>query len=286
METFYTIIKIASNPISGDSLSIGLLLRDRNRFWVHFSEEKKSIARRLLDGRNDTLDFIVKQIEQKIAELNKAQANPQKSFFGLDDLLTSERFAHLSVYCNGLLSFTPPSFLNDFITEEKFIKLFTLLVDKTYQKTRVATDSKDQHLSETIYSKLISRVHDKVHTDLELTPERLPGLYYNFSIDCIGLNGAFIAAKVIPFHKRNETIDKELSHYLGLISILNLQYKGRKGRDSFYIVGDEPTEVGSKEHKTWENIKLNPAVSLIYSDESDKVADEIESRKARTFIGV
>jgi len=145
-------------------------LRDGNRFWLHFSEEKKFIARRLLDGRNDALYFIVKQIEQKIAELNRELDSPQKSFFTSSDLLTSERFAHLSAYCDGLLSFAPTSFLNDFITEEKFVKLFRLLVDKTYQKVKVAADSKDHHLNQTIYSKLISRVHDKVHTHLELTP--------------------------------------------------------------------------------------------------------------------
>ena len=48
METFYTIIKIAPNPISGDNLSIGLLLRNSERFWLHFSDEKKAVAKRLL----------------------------------------------------------------------------------------------------------------------------------------------------------------------------------------------------------------------------------------------
>jgi hypothetical protein len=79
----------------------------------------------------------------------------------------------------------------------------------------------------------------------------------------------FIGAKSIPFHKKYETIDKELSHYFGLISLLNLKYHDRKSRDdNYYVIGDEPGDKNSKEHKIWENIRNNPAVTLIDSPQS------------------
>lgn len=284
METFYTIIKIAHNAIAGDSLSIGLLLRDGNRFLLHFSPEKKSLAKQLLVGKSDIVDFAVKQIQQKVEEANETLKSEQNSLFGITQLLTSERFNHLSTYANGIIRFTEPSFLNDKITDEKFIKLFQLLVDKTFQKEKPEVDLKETKFKATVEKKLIKRVQNKVHTHLELTPEKLPGLFYNFNIECLGKNGAFVGAKVIPFNKKNETIDKELSHYLGLITTLGLKFPDRNGNDKFYIIGDEPSDVNSREHRTWENIKNNPAVTLIYAEQSDVVAEDIEKTNASQFL--
>ena len=282
MEAFYTIIKIAPNPVSGDNISIGLLLQDANKFWLHFSDEKKLIAKRLL-GREDTIDFITRQIELRVEEANNSFS--ENTLFHIKNFLSSDEVSRLSTYFNGILRFSEPSFLNDTITEEKFIKLFKLLIDKTYQKEKPQPDNKEIEFREMIQSKLIERVQTIVHTNIELTPEKLPGLYYNFNVDCIGLNGAFVGAKAIPFHKKYETIDKELSHYFGLISLLNLKYSDRNSReDNYFVIGDEPAEVNSKEHKIWENIRSNPAITLIHSEEADKVADKIEETKATTFL--
>jgi hypothetical protein len=185
------------------------------------------------------------------------------------------------------LQFSEPAFLNDVITDHKFEKLFQLLIDKTHQKVKQEiTDQTDFNFHAQINDKLIKRVETKVHTDLELTPEKLPGLYFNFNIDCVGKNGALIGAKAIPFHKKYETIDKELGHYFGLISILQTKYKQATNADTFYVIGNEPSDITSKEHRTWENIKNNPAITLLFSEESDKVAEEIEKRHATEFLAV
>ena len=47
MQTFYTIIKIAPNTMTNDSLSIGLLACDGNKYWLQFSEERKNASKRL-----------------------------------------------------------------------------------------------------------------------------------------------------------------------------------------------------------------------------------------------
>ena len=72
METYYSIVKIAPNPSAGDSLSIGLLLRDLSGFRLHFSENKKKAAKHLLYENGDVVDFLVKQVEHKIKEINHA----------------------------------------------------------------------------------------------------------------------------------------------------------------------------------------------------------------------
>ena len=220
--------------MAGDTLSIGLLLCDGKKFWLHFSVEKKALAKQLLDGKGDIVDFSVKQIEQKVNEVNESLSN-QNDLFQLDNLLNIPPVKHLSVYSNGIIRFTAPSFLNDTINEEKFIKLFKVLVDKTYSKEKPKVDQKEIKFRSIIQNKLIKRVYNKVHTNLDLTPQKLPGLYFNFNIDCLGLNGAFIGAKSISFHKKNDAIDKELSHYFSLISTLSLTRILEKERVTNFI---------------------------------------------------
>lgn len=284
METFYTIIKIAPNPLAGDTLSIGLLLRDVNKFRVHFSDDRKKLARRLLNTKGDVVDYLAKQIEQKVSDLNNQIEQTKDGLFTLDTLLTSERIDHLSIYSNGILRFSEPTFLNDIMNEEKFIKLFQLLVDKTYVKSQSIVDDKEIQIRTAIQTKLVDRVKNQVHTDLELTPDKMPGLHSNFNIECLGLNGALIGAKSIPFHKNFDTIDKELGRYFGLILLLNDRYNKNIKQDAFYIIGEEPSIIRQKEHRTWENIKKNPSVTLIHPEEVDKVAKEIEDKKAKAFL--
>ncbi|HLG39543.1 MAG TPA: hypothetical protein VI461_07735 [Chitinophagaceae bacterium] len=286
MKTFYSIIKMAPNSLAGDTLSIGLVLFDGEKFWLHFSDDRKNVVKRLLDLKGDTVEFITKQIQQRIDELNTETKKSKSSLFELENILTSDKFTHISNYSNGVLRFSEPAILNDSIDEAKFMKLFTLLVDKNYLKIKPETDEKEIRFKAVIERKLIKRVANKVHTNLELTPEKLPGLFYNFNIDCIGLNGAFVAAKAISFNRTHETIDKELSHYLTLISVLNKSnYKKKKtGEDNFYVLSDEPSNVQSKEHRIWENLKSNLVANVLFSEEAEKVADKIEEKKASTFL--
>jgi hypothetical protein len=286
MKTFYTIIKIAPNTLAGDTLSIGLLLYNGNRFWIEFSEERKFVAKKLLDVNSNIVDFASKQLQNKVDDMNKSISDAFNSFFEANNLLGIPEFRHISNYSNGVLRFSEPAFLNDTITDEKFQKLFALLVDKQPAKEEKIQDKKDIVFREKISTKLIKRVENKVHTNIELNPKIVHGLYHNFTIDCIGLNGSFVAAKAIPFYKKYESIDRELGHYFSLMSILKLSYERESSDDHFYIIGDEPSEIESKEHRIWENLKQNPAVKLIFTEQSELIANEIEAKKAHKFLEV
>lgn len=284
MKIFYTIIKIATNTLAGDTLSIGLILYNGEKFWLQFSEERKAVAKKLLANNSDIVDFSAKQLQNKIEGMNKSINNAYDSFFAADNVLGIPEFKHISNYSNGVIRFSEPAFLNDTISDEKFQKLFALLIDKSEIKTEKTQDSKDADFKRTIETKLIKRVENKVHTNLELNSTNVNGLYYNFHIDCIGLNGSFIAAKSVPFHKKHETIDKELGHYFALMSVLKLTYKRKSDDDHFYIIADEPSDNSSKEHKIWESLKQNPAVKLMYTEQSGLIAQEIEDKQAGKFL--
>jgi hypothetical protein len=157
MKTFYTIIKIASNTLAGDSLSIGLLMHNGRKFWLQFSEERKAVAKKLLANKADIVDFVTKQIKDKVEEMNGSLNAADHSLFSGEGVLNAEKLLHISNYSNGVVRFSEPAFLNDKVNDEKFQQLFTLLVDKPSQKIKPVVDERDIVFREKIQTNLIER---------------------------------------------------------------------------------------------------------------------------------
>ena len=292
MDTFYSIIQIAPNPVAGDIISIGLLVKSKNHFWLQFSDEKKNVLKRLQPMQSNIIEFLSQQISQKIAEINNQLKMDQIDLFNIQDFLNSETIYYLNKYSNGILRFSGPNELDETINYENFQKLYQIFIDNHHRKNKTEQKKEsieiDNIFKQTIQKNLIRGIEHKIHTNLNLTPKIIPGLYSKFEIDCIGKNGVLIGAKSIPFHKSHETIDKEIGHYFNFISILKTKYQPDKtdknNTDKFYIIGDEPSEKNSPQHKIWENLVDNPAIKLMNSENSEQIAKEIIERKATTFL--
>ncbi|MGJ8685590.1 MAG: hypothetical protein ACSHWW_13245, partial [Nonlabens sp.] len=109
-------------------------------------------------------------------------------------------------------------------------------------------------------------------------------IYFPYEMDCIGLNGSLIGAKSLSFDQSLSVIDKNISHYFTLISSLTSKYNKSLKDNNFYLISDEPNEVGSKEHKLWESVRYNELISVINPEESNKVAELILDKKATKFL--
>lgn len=286
METYYSIVKIAPNPSAGDSLSIGLLLRDLSGFRLHFSENKKKAAKHLLYENGDVVDFLVKQVEHKIKEINKDLKKHKNELFSIPTLINSDYFSYLHNYSNGILQFSKPAMLDDEVNTEKFMKLFEILVDKLPLEENKSIEIKEQKFIRTIERKLISRVKDQVHTHIKIDNKTIQSMYYQFEIDCIGLNGAFVGAKSLPFTKSPQTLDTQISHYTNLITFLSISRKKEYEKNHFYLIADEPAAINSPEHKIWDSIQKQNLFKVINSEQSDTVAQVIEETKAKKFLEV
>ncbi len=286
MQTFYTIIKIAPNTMTDDCLSIGLLVCDGSKYWLHFSEERKSTLKRLMDENADVVDFIVKQITLHIRKLNNEINKSNTALFPLNSLLNSEYFSYLNNYSNGLLRFSKPSFLNDVINKEKYLKLFALLVDKNIEREPKVKDTVNDRFYASINKNLIKKVEKKIHTKVKINSSTLPSMYFQYEMDCIGLNGSFVGAKSIPFNKSIQSLDKEISHYITLISLISTTYSKDVKKNNFFLIADEPTEISSPEHNTWENINKNPLFKVVNSEQVNTIAEKVKQTRAKTFLKV
>lgn len=284
MKAYYSIIKISPNSSAGDSLAIGLLLHSKKKFYLQFSENKKRAIKGLISENPEMIGFASNQIEQKIKELNSFLHQSENELLDIPHFIDSGYFKYLNSYSNGLLQFASPIIIDDDIDEEKFKKLFYILVDKEPIEKHKTEEVKEKEFFKRVENKLISRVKDKVHTNIRFDSAIIPDLYFSYDMNCIGLNGAFTGAKAISFYKTEHTIDTQISHYYILIDSLKKQFH-KSSNNEFYIIADEPP-VNTPLHKFWDAINKQTRFKVLCSEESDKVAEKIEESKAKMFIPV
>lgn len=283
MKSFYSILKLSPNIATDDSVAIGMLLFDGEKFRYYFSDKKKRLANNLLDDKNVNLNFIVNQVIEKCNSIN-SDKEELKFFYKFDKLSDISYFDYLSNYSNGLIQFSKPKALYDEVNDVAFEKLIDFFFNESVHKSHIIKDDEFVISRDIIERKLINKVERKVHTHYKFSPEVFPAIYFPYEMDCIGKNGSLVGAKSLSFDKSLQLIDKDISHYITLISSLTRKYNKSLNDNNFYLIAEEPTEIGSKEHKLWESVRFNKLISVIHPEESNKVADKIIEKKAAKFL--
>lgn len=284
MKTYYTILKLSPNTIVGDTLSIGLLVCRGNKYWLKVSDHKKNIAKKLLGDKEKSVDFVIKQLSTYLKELN--QETQKSDLFKFESFITEDYINYLNVYANGILQFSKASVLDDTFDDLKFSKLYSLLIEKTTVEKQEAfqlSTNSESVLQDNVQRLLINKVKDKIHTEITIDNSILKSIYFNYNMDCIGLNGSLVGAKSISLDHTVPTLEKNVSHYVTLIALLSQKYDKNLNNNKFFLIADEPS-FKTPAHKFWEEMKEVSTFKLISSDEVEIVTETVESSGAAKFL--
>lgn len=282
MKKFYTIIQLAPNKAAGDTVAIGMLLFDGSKLKYYISDKKKNIALKLLNDKNVDIDFFIKQITNKCDIINN-DIDERNLFNKYDKISDVSYINYLSNYSNGLLKFSKPTVFFDEVDDFKFNDLINLFFNETIFKNEIVIHN-EINIEAIVQNELIKKVTNKIHTNYKFSPNNLNSIYFPFEMDCIGLNGSLIGAKLMSFEKSKTTLDKNLSHYFTLISMLSSKYNKSLKDNKFYLITEEPSEINSEEHRVWESIIKNELVTLIHPEQSNTVADLVFEKNASKFL--
>lgn len=283
MKAYYSLIKVVTNIASGDSLTVGILLRDINGFRYEFSKSKKQLAKGLLTNPS-FVDFIEKQIIQKVIELNKNLSSRKEDLHPYKASIEFEYFNYLNNYNNGVIQFSKPAIIDDIIDSEKFYKLYELFVDKSGKKEIFKNHVLNKEFFKTIDEDLIKEVKGIVHTKTRFDNNIVPSLVSPFEIDCIGLNGVFTGAKALPMNQSRQTVSAHTNSYINIIVHLSMKYDRNLKNNNFYLVSDEPLDISSPEHEIWEKLNKEQLFKIVPSEEVYKIVEKIEETGASKFL--
>ncbi|MGV8914663.1 MAG: hypothetical protein ACOH1X_04345 [Kaistella sp.] len=284
MKTYYTILKLSPNTIVGDSLSVGLLVCRGNKYWLKVSDYKKNIAKKLLGDKEKSVDFVIKQLSTYLNKLN--QETQKSDLFKFESFITEDYINYLNVYANGILQFSKASVIDDDFDDLKFSKLYSLLIEKVMFEKNEIVQLNQHHISvleQKVQDRLINKVRNKIHTEITIDNSILKSIYFNYDIDCIGLNGSFVGAKSLPLDHTVPTLEKNVSHYVTLIALLSQKYDKNLNNNKFFLIADEPS-YKTPAHKFWEEMKDVSTFKLISSDEVEQVTETVEQTGATKFL--
>ncbi len=282
MNTFYTLIKISTNPSSGDQITVGLLLKTKQRFYLKFSERKINLSLRLYEEDERFFNFFKVQLENKVNEFNMQLSGVDNNFFHPETFLTSDFFSHLNKSSNNLVQFSEPSIVSGDFTEEQFNKLYEIFVEKLLERSNKEM-AKDERFFRNVEEKLIRKVENKIHTNYDINSKIISTLNFSFRLDCIGKNGSIISAKSLDFNSSSQIIERNLIRYEVVLS--NLCNNDIKS--TAFLIADEPENKKKENYNIWETInKKNDVFEIVNSEEADKIAQYIDKNSAKKFLPV
>jgi hypothetical protein len=131
MKTFYSILSAVINSVSGEKISLGLLLSDGNKSIFNFSENRLSLLSSIVD--KDTRKFIRQYLKSIENIIGKIDINHDQMTIldetGKNIIMNEQYIGYLSVYNQNVISFSNPVSITVEVNESIFAKLFSRFID-------------------------------------------------------------------------------------------------------------------------------------------------------------
>lgn len=127
MKSFYSIIRLANNPLSKENLAIGLIMISNNKVYYKFSNPKIQLVEKISPLNFKLLEYTIDKINNFI----RKEIEQEVSLFSDDHKVNFEYLKRLSIYNNGFIQFDNPSVINIDFDEVKFNDFFHKYIDLT-----------------------------------------------------------------------------------------------------------------------------------------------------------
>lgn len=284
MGSYYSILKFVNNSLSGENISVGLIAVSGNKVFFRSSNSKLSFAKKLNPKSKSLVEFSISKIEDYV---NHDLSDQSGKLIQFDKSLDLELLNRLSIYNNGVIQFSKPSFINLKLDDVSFSKFFEDLVDgfdEPKEKGNKLSVFKVK-LSHNLYEPL----KEKINVDYKLKKKSLPSLFFDFHFDSIGANGAIYASKGLDFNNQQlDSIRKELAEYESVISRLREfgASKGINGDHKFYVISDPYVGKSPSYLDIYSMLvdkQIMPYFELLGSNEVDKIIKIVNDKKASKF---
>lgn len=197
MKTFYSILSAVINPVSGEKISLGLVLSDGNTSIFDYSRNRLSLINSLINP--ESKKFIKQYIKSIESIINRIDINQdQHSIFDVEgkNLVINESYiGYLSTYSQNVISFSKPVSIDLKIEKGIFAALYSKFID---EETEASKTENKVHLAK---SSFFPQIKNHFSTDKEFTAEYDSSVILPIKIDLIGKNEIYVIGQFLDLEK-------------------------------------------------------------------------------------
>ena len=242
MRNFLSVVYIKTNSIAEEKLSIGLFMGSEEELFFDFSESKLKLISDILP--RELINSIKADLKKLKKEIELSNSKTSKDLIISNKLFSFSYFNYLSVYSDGLITFSKPEPIPYLIDKDKFNNLFL----KYTGDKRIAPRHRNIEFSRVLSSYLKKETFtNRTDKNYEIKNNIIPTIIKSSKVDFISCNGSVYAGKAIDLNSEIETIKNHVNDFWvlseGLKTFSNSHFTGI-GNYDLYI--NEPI---TKEHK-------------------------------------
>ena len=218
MKSYYSIIRFVNNPLSKENLAIGMIVISGGKVFYKFSKDKINLTHKINSYNTNLLEYTI----DKISTFINVQLKEEVSLFSREISVNLEYLNRLSIYNNGFLQFDKPSIINLEFDESKFSNFFQKYIELNLRESKKAViDRSFKRTIENVFHKPLTNVID---LDYKIKKEQIPNLFFDYTLDGIGVNGSVYSLKSIDLNSEKpiDSFRRDISDLESLNYRINL----------------------------------------------------------------
>ena len=263
MKTFYSILSAVINPVSGEKISLGLLLSNGNKSYFEYSSSRLSLLNSLIDKENKKfIRQYLRSIENVIDKIDKNQEQLTiLDEIGKNLILNEPYIDYLSIYNQNVISFSKPINIEVNVDKNTFTTLFTKFID---EETRIKNNIKSD--IQIIKTDFLPTIKEFYSIEKEITSKEFNNILLPVSIDCFGKNENYVIAQFFDLEKNINHIKNDYYDFHQMNEILKT---GKK-----FLVSNEPQKTKyPQQHYFWQEIRKQKKLTYLDISEKEKIKE-------------
>ena len=287
MKSCYSVLNFVNNPLSNESIALGIVVVTEQDVYFRVSEAKVDFAKKLNPKCAKLLDFSLRQFRDFVFV---DSCDHSDKIIRFEKKVKYDLLQRLSNYNNGILQFSKPLSVNkESFGYEAFDTYFKKFIYEEIESVEIPKSHYISQQKQNVKERLYAPLKDKIDVDFTLKKDKLPTLYFDFHFDSIGVNGAMYAAKSVDLNasKKIADIKSVISEYESVIERLNkfAKRKDINGNHEYYLITDPYVGTSLSYHDLYSLLKTEnmPYFKLISSNELDVLVDKVLANNAHKF---
>jgi hypothetical protein len=287
MESYFSILRFVNNPVSNESIAVGLIFISQDQVYFKYSQQKINFVKKLNPAISKLFDFSIAQLSSYIKKDSLVSSD---LLFQFPKNINANFLNRLADYNNGILQFSKLSFIKENVDQEIFLDYFKKFINNSVVEQKQLHIDHPFPLNLKIEKSFCVPLKDKIDINYTLKKKSLPSLFFDFKFDGIGFNGSMYAAKSIDFNSNKSLpqIKTEISEFESVIERLNKFAESKNifnKNPQYNLIVDPYTGNSPSTSDLYSLLKEEnmPFFKLISSDDIDELVKQIIKQKIHKF---